>query len=95
MTNPVEERIEIEVLEWDPYSNSFTTEGGIDPRLDNLIKEVAIIRLLVLTQDGKPIAQIENIRLRKSQYFYQTPRVQTDVKMPPIQTTDYYYERLL
>ncbi len=39
MTNHVEERLEIEVQGWDEDSNSFTTEGGINPTLDRLIKE--------------------------------------------------------
>jgi len=67
MASPVEEeQREIEVLEWDDASNSFTTAGDINPDLDRLRRDVVIIRLLVLTQGGNPIAEIPNTRIKVS-----------------------------
>ena len=58
MANPVEEeQREIEVLEWDDASNSFTTAGDTSPDLDRLRRDRVIIHLLVLTQGGNPIAE--------------------------------------
>jgi hypothetical protein len=66
MATPIEEQREIEVLEWDDASNSFTTAGDTNPDLDRLRRDAVIIRLLVLTQRGNPIAKIPNIRLKAS-----------------------------
>jgi asparagine N-glycosylation enzyme membrane subunit Stt3 len=57
-------RSEIEVLEWDDASNSFTTAGDASPDLDRLRRDLVIIRFLVLTQGGNPIAEIPNIRIK-------------------------------
>jgi hypothetical protein len=91
---PVEQRVDVEVLAWEPRSNFFRRKGGIEPRLDRIIKDMAIIRLLVLTRDGEPIAHLRNVWLRASQSDYYTPRVQTTIPMPAIQTSDYWYERV-
>jgi hypothetical protein len=67
MATPVEEeQREIEVLEWDDASNSFTTAGDTNPDLDRLRRDVVIIRLLILTQGGNPIAEIPNVRIKAS-----------------------------
>jgi hypothetical protein len=39
MATPVEEQREIEVLEWDDASNSFTTAGDTNPDLDRLRRD--------------------------------------------------------
>lgn len=52
------------------------------------------IRLVVLTQGGRPVAQIRNVRLKRSRSHYHKSRVQTSIEMPPIQDTDYEYEGL-
>jgi hypothetical protein len=39
MATPVEEQREIEVLEWDEASNSFTTAGDTSPDLDRLRRD--------------------------------------------------------
>jgi hypothetical protein len=85
----VQERLKLEVQGWDVYSCSFTMEGGLNPELDRLIKDVVVIRLLVLTQDGREVAHIRNVRFNGSQSRFHTPRVQTPVEMPPIQFTHY------
>jgi hypothetical protein len=95
MANPVEEeQREIEVLEWDNASNYFTTAGETNPDLDRLRRDVVIIRHLVLTQGGNPIAKIPNVRIKASHSHLYMPRVQTSIEMPPIESTDYEYERL-
>lgn len=94
MATPLEEQREIEVLEWDDASNSFTTAGDTSPDLDRLRRDLVIIRPLVLTQGGNPIAEIPNVRLKASHSHLYMPRVQTSIEMPPIQSTDYEYERL-
>jgi hypothetical protein len=90
----VQERLKLEVQRWDVHSYSFTMEGGLNPELDRLIKDVVVIRLLVLTQDGREVAHIRNVRFKGSQSRFRTPRVQTPVETPPIQFTHYYYEQL-
>jgi hypothetical protein len=95
MATAVEEHREIEVLEWDDASNSFTTAEDTNPDLDRLRRDVVTIRLLVLTQGGNPIAEIPNVRLKASHSHLYMPRVQTSIEMPPIQSTDYEYERLV
>jgi hypothetical protein len=65
-TSVEEEQREIEVLEWDDASNSFTTAGDTSPDLDRLRTDLVIIRLLVLTQGRNPIAEIPNVRLKAS-----------------------------
>ena len=85
---------EIEVLEWEDASNSFTTAGDTTPDLDRLRRDLVIIRLLLLTQCGNPIGEIPNVRLKASHSHLYMPRVQTSIDMPPIQSTDYEYERL-
>ena len=90
----VQERLKLEVQGWDVHSYSFTMEGGLNPELDRLIKDVVVIRLLVLTQDGREVAHIRNVRFKGAQSSFHTPRVQTPVEMPTIQFTHYYYEQL-
>lgn len=95
MATPIEEeQREIEVLEWDDVSNSFTIAGDTNPELDRLRRNVVIIRLLVLTQGGNPIAKIPNVRIKASHSHFYMSRVQTSIEMPPIESTDYEYETL-
>jgi hypothetical protein len=94
MATPVEEEREIEVLERDEASNSFTTAGDTNPDLDRLRRDLVIIRLLVLTQGGNTIAEIPNVRIKASHSHLYMPRVQPSIEMPPIESTDYEYERL-
>ena len=63
--------------------------------IDRLRRDLVIIRLLVLTQGGNPIAEVPNIRIKASRSHLYMPRVQTSIEMPPIQSTDYKYERLI
>jgi hypothetical protein len=91
MSNPIQERLELEVEEWNEASNSFRMAGPIIPDLDKLIKDFVLIRLLVLLQDRKPIAEIRNVRLMGSRSHLHTPRVEVSIEDPTIQFTDYDY----
>ena len=91
MSNRAEERIEIEVQDWDRVANSFTTGEGLDPKYDRLIKDFALIPLLVLKQDGETLAEIPNARLIASESRYERPRVQTAIEDPSFQFTIYRY----
>jgi hypothetical protein len=87
----IQDRLELGVQEWKENSNSFRMEGPITPELDRLIKDFVLIRLLVLLQDRKPIAEIKNVRLMGSRSHLHTPRVEVSIEDPTIQFTDYDY----
>jgi hypothetical protein len=60
----VQERLKLEVQGWDVHSYSFTMEGGLNPELDLLIKDVVVIRLPLLTQDGRKLHILGMFALR-------------------------------
>ena len=62
--------------------------------LDRQIREMVIIRLLVLNQDSREVAHIRNVRLEGSLSHFRTSTVQTSVEMPRIQYMHYDYEQL-
>jgi hypothetical protein len=90
------DRFETEVITQDRDSSTFRLAGSIRADIDRLIQNATVIRLLVLMEDGQPVAEIRNVRLTGS-HGNSIARIEGQpppTDMQPIEFTDIDYEEL-